>query len=519
MGFLSALRRTALTASVLGVGIYTYDRFANNRVLARTGYAYCKAMLIAMDYKLNFEKGKDITALHERNALRLYNLITHNKGLYVKIGQSVAIQGNMLPQPYRVLLANLYDNAPQDTWHQCLQTLETGLQKPVDEVFEYIDPQAVASASIAQVHRAKLKTGEEVAVKIQHADIAHSAHWDLNTYKALMWVFDKVIFKMPMYFMGKYIADQVLQETDFAIEMSNSQNMRNLIQNDKELNQRLYVPKVYPELSSSRVLVMEWIEGKSLSRDKEVQAAGFDIKYALTTVFKALTKETFEWGVVHCDPHPGNWILRHADGNPKNNSVKNQQLVMLDHGLYVFLDSELREQYARLWIAIFRRDMSTISEITQKWGFGDPKMFASATMLQSYDTGGRRSFKDEQQDAERFKNFLKDASKIPLALIFVGRTHRILQGLNQLYDSPVNRMSLLVNEAFRIADAANPMTDVSGPLRLVYTLRNWVLKQILLAFSNTMYGFMRVYNLFRKQNPETNFEESMQKGGMAILRS
>lgn len=518
MGFLRIVRRGALAATVAGAGVYTYDRLFNDRVIARTVYAYTKAVQMAVDYKMNFEEGKDIPALHERNAQRLYKLITHNKGLYVKIGQSIAIQGNMLPTPYKTLLANLYDDAPQDTWEQCLGTLESELQAPVTEVFEYIDPQAVASASIAQVHRARLRTGEDVAVKIQHADIRHSAKWDLNTYKALMWTFDKFIFKMPMYFMGKYIADQVLQETDFRIELENSQVMRAFVQNDAELQRRLYVPRVFERYSGQRVLVMEWIEGVSLSKVENVRAAGFDVKRALTTVFKALTKETFEWGVVHCDPHPGNWILRHADGDARNRAAGNQQLVMLDHGLYVYLEPELREQYARLWTAIFRRDMDTIAQITQAWGFGDPKMFASATMLQSYDSGGSRNFEDEQRDAERFRSFLKDTEKVPLELIFVGRTHRILQGVNQLYGSPVNRMNMLVHEAFKIASAANDAT-ASRPMRMAILFRNWVVKQLLLAVSNVVYTLMRVSAVFTQRDPEARFEQSVQKGGLALLNT
>ena len=503
----TAFKRVSIASATALTGIYAYDQLFNNKVISRTCYAYYKTIVIASDYKLNFKEGKDIAALHERNALRLYNLITRNKGLYIKIGQSIAIQGGMLPAPYRTLLSKLYDDAPQDTWEQCENTLASELGNDLGRVFSHIDPNAVASASIAQVHKAKLLTGEDVAVKIQHEDIEHSAKWDLGTYKLLMWTFDRFVFKMPMYFIGKYIADQVLLETDFRIEMQNANIMRKLVTNDNELGDKVYIPKVYEAYSGKRVMVMEWIDGVSLSKIDEVRAEKYDINRTLSSVFKVLTKEAFEWGVVHCDPHPGNWILRRKNGK--------EQLVMLDHGLYVFLNENLRTEYAKLWYAMFKRDMNEITRITQKWGFGDPKMFASATMIQKFDGTEKRNFEDDKRDAERFRSFLKDTEKIPLELIFVGRTQRILQGLNVMYGSPVNRINILVEEAFKVAKPE--YTNDILPIRIIKRVFNWCYKETIMSASTLFHYFVRFLYFFMRDSPDENFEETMQKGGITLF--
>lgn len=511
----SRVFKNAVIGSALGAGaLYLWDQAFNQKALSRTGFALYNAALVGIDYKWNFKDGKDIESLHERNALRLYNVIRHNKGLYVKVGQSVAIQGSMLPAPYRTLLSNLFDGAPQDTWEECLETLKSELGKDLNEVFAYIDHDAVASASIAQVHRAKLHTGEDVAVKIQHANIPKSTFWDLTTYKALMWIYDKYIFKMPMYFVGKYIADQVQEETCFKTELKNAQTMARLVDSDPDTRGVIYVPKVYPEYSSSRVLVMEWIEGASMNNRGAVESGKYDIKKALTGVFRILTKEAFEWGVVHSDPHPGNWILRF---DPQNR--RRQQLVMLDHGLYVYMSSNLREQYVQLWRAMFRRDMSEITRITAEWGFGEPKLFASATMLQPYDDEisdfTKPDFSTENEKAVRFRNFLKDTEKIPLELVLVGRTQRILQGLNQLYGSPVNRMRILVDESLKFSSAN---TRDKWRFSLAYRLSDWLQRWFLLLVADLTFTFYRAKQKFTNKDPESAFDESIRQNSAHFFR-
>lgn len=486
----------AVYGAVGGGAFYAWDRFANRGAILRTFSCVYNIAYIGVDYKLNFREGNDIDALHERSADRMYKLIIQNKGLYIKLGQSLAVQANLLPPAYRERLSKLFDRAPQDTWEQCQATIKDEMGRDPEEVFAWLDPQAVASASVAQVHRAQLISGEPVAVKIQHADIPKLTSWDLQTYKAMMWVYDRWLFHIPVYFVAKYVARQCEIEIDFRNELANTEKMRSLVSTDKELRE-VYVPKVYPELSSRSVLVMEWIDGVSLTDPSEVRKSGLDAKRALVSIFRALSKMTFEWGVVHCDPHPGNWILRR---DPANRS--RQQLVMLDHGMYIYMSDSLKHEYSELWRAMFRQDTKRVAEITRNWGFDDPEIFASATMLQSYGEVGRtEKFADREKAAERLRAFVKDTERVPLALVFIGRAQRILQGVNRMYGSPVNRIRIIVEGATSIAP-----TGHGWRIFLAYLWR-----RSLLMFSEIVFFVLQFKQWLTGENLEDMFDKSIRK--------
>jgi aarF domain-containing kinase len=162
--------------------------------------------------------------------------------------------------------------------------------------------------------------------------------------------------------------------------------------------------------------------------------------------------QMFLFGIVHCDPHPGNiFIRRLPSGDP--------ELVLIDHGLYIRMSPEFKQQYARFWKALISFDNDTISEIVHSWGVSNPDIFASATLLRPYE-GGNRSTTTElrrdlkgQTESERayemqmkmragIKQILGDETKWPRELIFIGRNLRIVQANNQFLGSPVNRIKI-----------------------------------------------------------------------------
>lgn len=491
------LTRTTVYGIFGGGILCAWDQNFNRGVISRTFSCLYNISYIGIDYKLNFREGADIDALHERSAQRLYNLITRNKGLYIKLGQSLAVQANLLPPAYGQRLSQLFDRAPQDSWEQCRDTIVKELGREPEDVFAWLDTNAIASASIAQVHHAQLKNGDDVAVKIRHADIPDLTWWDLETYKAMMWVYDRWLFHIPVYFVAKYVASQCESEIDFRNELVNTEKMRALVSGDRTLRE-MYVPKVYPELSSEALLVMEWIDGISLSNPEQLKSSKLDIKRALTLIFRALSKMTFEWGVVHCDPHPGNWILRR---DPINKS--RSQIVMLDHGTYIYMSPSLVREYSDLWRAMFRQDIETVSRITKTWGFDDPEIFASATMLQSYGKVGKNEkFVSREKAAERLRNFIKDTERVPLALVFIGRAQRILQGVNRMYGSPVNRIRIIVEGATSVSPSSH------GIVRNLIA-RLW--RTTLLLASEILFFLLQLRQRFTGENLEDMFDNSIRE--------
>ena len=478
-----------------------------------------------MDYKINFRAhpplASSIEALHARNAERVFELLRSNGGLYLKIGQAIAMQSAILPPEFQKMFSKMFDDAPQNEWHEVEKVIREDFGKSVEEMFGVsftgeegkgvMERTARASASVAQVHWAQLADGREVAVKIQKREIARQVGWDLWAFKvvarAYTWWFD-----IPMYSLVPYISERLMLETDFVNEADNAEAMRNLVHGEKRLRGRVYIPQVYRELSSKRVMTAEWIEGIRLwdkegitnswqggcgqgspgcggkplpsassaaiaanpnSNDQSTNPAahkilkpdrsywrgpngkgglGLSLKSVMGTMVDLFSAQMFLWGLVHCDPHPGNiFVRRLPSGQP--------EIVLIDHGLYIHMNPAFRHQYALFWKSLLAFDNATIADIVRSWGINSPDIFASATLMRPY-TGGDNSTleelrrggrgKDDQERAfemqvrarEGVKQILGDETKWPRELIFIGRNLRIVQGNNQFLGSPVNRIKI-----------------------------------------------------------------------------
>ena len=166
-----------LTASI--VSVYLYDSYFQANALQRSLFTAYTGLAIAVDYKFNFRPSKteSIDALHQRVADRLHKLCITNQGLYIKLGQALGMQAAVLPKPYREAFANIFDAAPPITYAQVVQVFQDEFGQDPHEVFDDFEEVPMASASIAQVHRAKMKDGRVVAIKVQRPEIVKQMEW------------------------------------------------------------------------------------------------------------------------------------------------------------------------------------------------------------------------------------------------------------------------------------------------------------------------------------------------------
>lgn len=195
------LRRLLVLSAVLG-GIYAVDRRVYASGIARSLRTFGFGLLAALDYKINFRpeplpligSAGGVSDLHRRNAERLFDLLRSNGGLYLKIGQAIAMQTAVLPPEFARMFARMFDDAPQDSWEEVEKVIREDFGgRGVEEVFGVsfagreglgvMERTARASASVAQVHWAKLADGREVAIKIQKPEIAKQIGWDLWAFK------------------------------------------------------------------------------------------------------------------------------------------------------------------------------------------------------------------------------------------------------------------------------------------------------------------------------------------------
>lgn len=356
------------------------------------------------------------------------------------------------------------------------------------------------------------------------------------------------IFDLPLYSLVPYISQRLLLETDFENEADNAERMAKLVANEPRLSGRVYVPKVYRELSSKRVMTAEWIEGVRLwdkealttpwkgkrgqgspgcrgssldapdheeiintSRNRKREenlkpsrdywrgkdgrgGLGLSLKDVMTTMVDLFSAQMFLFGVLHCDPHPGNiFIRRLPSGKP--------ELVLIDHGLYIDMKPEFRHQYALFWKSLMTFDNKTLGKIVEGWGINNADIFASATLMRPY-TGGdmttskeiskgltgkeqaERAYEMQQKMRKGVKAILGDETKWPQELIFIGRNLRIVQGNNQFLGSPVNRIKITGNWASR---ALVESPDLSWSEKWANFGRHIVFKFVLLSSDVVFY--------------------------------
>ncbi|KAF8063508.1 ABC1 family-domain-containing protein [Lyophyllum atratum] len=573
-------RRTAYTALGLGT-LYVVDRTYNASAAFRNIRTLWTCAAITLDYKLNFtpEKSELIPELHERVANRMYNLFTANGGLYIKIGQAIGANAAFLPKPMQVKFAKLFDDAPQIPYSTVEKVFKSELGCPPcgpGGAFEIFEEAAVASASIAQVHKAKLwpqpgDTEEKwVAVKVQKPDVATQMEWDLGAYRAVMWMFEHWAFDLPVYFVVDFISEHLRQELDFVREAENARKTAEFVRGEPRLADSVYIPKVYPEFSTKKVMTAEWIDGVRLSDRPAIRALMGEskpgdeittnlppnmpakplkggVKAIMQVMVELFSAQMFNWGWVHCDPHPGNVIIR---PHPKKPRVP--QLVLIDHGLYVSVDETFKRQWVELWRGMLAGDFDAVEKVTSQWGLGIPDLVASATLMKPVrlKKGKKKDDNEKEREAEsekkeltqyemsvvmkkRLKNFLNDTDKMPKVLIFLTRNMRFANhvqakdmlysyfsstGNNQSFGSPVNRIKITGYWASRSL-AQDPNLSITQRLREYWhhlIFRGVMLSLDFVFWKNKISGWIRERLGLR---PGVGFEDELEQSMRGFAKS
>jgi len=245
-------------------------------------------------------------ATHESNAVRIFDSMTQMKGAFMKLGQMLSLQAHTLPEPYLRRLADLQWEAPP--MHGTLMRMqfknETG--KTPEEVFDGFEREPFAAASLGQVHRARLKTGETVAVKIQYPGIARSIDSDFANLKTML---STIRLSREQYGEVWDAVEEVRQhfhrEVDYVQEADTIEEFRRLLRDRDDVR----IPRVYRDHSTARVLTMEYVEGKHLRdylKGRPSQEERDEIGDRLLDLF---FRQAFDFGLLHADPHPGNYLF------------------------------------------------------------------------------------------------------------------------------------------------------------------------------------------------------------------
>jgi len=242
---------------------------------------------------------------HARTGRAVYRLATKLNGAFVKLGQVLGSRGDFFPEPFVNELTDLHDRVPPRPFAKLRKHVERELGKPLDEVFAHVDEEPLAAASLAQVHRAKLISGEDVAIKVQYPEARKLFPGDLSSLRRTVRVVRWLNRGLDLRVLADELAEFIVLELEFDREAESTERVRQAFEGED----KVLVPRVYPDLSTNALLVLEFIEGKRLTNLAKLREQKVDLRKVAEQIAGVYVTMIFEHGFFHGDPHPGNMLL------------------------------------------------------------------------------------------------------------------------------------------------------------------------------------------------------------------
>lgn len=316
-------------------------------------------------------------AFRHRQADKVLKVLGEMKGATMKVGQILSSDPDLIPPEFVEKLTELQRDAPPMPYRTVRAILEEAFARPIADVFETFDPQPAGSASIGQVHRARLRTGEDVAVKVQYPGICETLESDLRNLTSLLTLARVVADRQRVEDYGYEVRRALEQEMDYVGEAERLAHFHDVF----AVIDGVTSPKPFFEWTRSNVLTMSFIQGKKL--DEAFQSLSGDEGESTHSGHAILTRwiELYSWMLhdlheLHADPHPGNFILT-DDG----------QLAILDFGCVKRCDPRFADGILDIMDACWQQDDARAAQIYRDLGFGrdgcDPRVFDPA-LLRAY---------------------------------------------------------------------------------------------------------------------------------------
>lgn len=443
-----------------------------------------------------FKRHLAISQLQPISAPERLRLMFEDLGpTFIKFGQLLSCRPDMLPLEYSREFLKLTDSVSPFPSAEAKQIVEEELKVPLSSVFSSFDDEPIAAASIAQVHRATLRDGAEVIVKIQRPHITRVIERDISV---MRWIADLMEARIPEMrpFDLRGIVDEfahtIKRELDFFIEASNAIQLRNNFENSPIL----YIPKVYSKISSKRILVLERVDGIRIDDHDRLDREGYDRRDIALKGGAAFFQMVFEDGLFHADPHPGNLFV-----------LPDCKLGLVDFGIMGRVTEENRRQFGLVFVALANRDYDTLVHQYVEMGF----------------------LSDESIDIEKFQREMKEdladfldpyyvmqAGQIDFGAYIDHITHLLLRHRlklpSNLYlmDKALITLEGILKQLdpeFNYVEAARPYVErlainSKNPLRFAKSVRKTLIdladaavflpQQVKLAFRKIMRGEIRI---------------------------
>ena len=298
---------------------------------------------------------------HIKNAVKIVERSKELRGAFMKLVQMLSMREDILPSEALQVLSVVQSSVPPMDYALIRKQITRELGQAPEKLFAAFDAEAFAAASLGQVHKARLPSGEDVVVKVQYPGVDETVKQDLQNIKALLQTFtmigrDVMRQKIDQSDVYHELEERLHEELDYVNEAKNIALFQKMFRDDDEV----IIPSVYPDFSSRRVLTMSYVDGYPF---KDILGPGVDQSlkdWVALKYFRVLWRQVFEFGVLHTDPHPGNYLVTY---HPK--------LAILDFGSIRIFPEAIRAAYHRLAQAILVRDEAALAECFVRLGYLD----------------------------------------------------------------------------------------------------------------------------------------------------
>ena len=374
-------------------------------------------------------KPRDWELQHQRSANRVLETAASLGGALIKGCQFASTRADILPAAYIRSLASLQDRMPPRSWAEIEKAITGELHQRPEDIFADIEREPVAAASIAQVHRARLKDGRAVALKVQYPDVETLVATDLAVLEQIVKVVARLAPSIELRPILDYLRETLPLELDFRREAESMMSLRAALAHRSDV----VVPAFFPELSTGRLLVMEYIEGIKITDREALERAGIsphDVAQVLNYLY---ADQMLHLGILHADPHPGNLLVQPGP-----------RLVLLDHGLTIPLAPSLVKSLNKLVQALTRGDLAGVSEALVEAGLRlEGEMDITTLLSLAGVLLGQGAGETEEGDAVGAgMQFVKSIGGLPADLLMVGRALSLLDGITKQLDPDMDIVEL-----------------------------------------------------------------------------
>ena len=368
---------------------------------------------------------------NRRRAIKIRKAALEMGGVLVKVGQFLSTRVDLLPPEYIEELSLLQDEVPGVAFPEIKRAAEASLGQSLDAAFSDFDQLPVAAASLGQVHRARLRTGEIVAVKVQRPDIAVIVEADLAAFRYIVrWLgrFRAIRRRANLQAVLREFETTLRMELDYVREAHHAERLSVMFSNSKEIA----VPRVYWSHTTTRVITLQFMTGYKITDFGALEQAQIDRAVVAQILMRAYLLQVLEDGFFHADPHPGNVLVRPGP-----------VVVLLDFGMVGEMTPAVRDNIRRVFLGVIHRDYEDMLSALQAIGFFGPnadRRVLKRALAWCIDTfyemslGELRTIDPRAVLAQIQDVLYLESFQIPANFAFLGRALGTLSGLATALD-------------------------------------------------------------------------------------